>query len=132
MKTTNIILIAIAILVAALVAVGIYSFTNDGGEINVLNATLDNNTTDFIDIGTINANDTNETNDTANVTVVGDNSILDNATTSFGNNTTTYKVYVPQTDSYVPVIGEEFDEEVNRWYTYDADGVRYYNTRINH
>ena len=129
MKTTNIILIAIAILVAALVAVGIYTFTNDGGEINILNATLDNNTTDFIDIGTINANDTN---DTDNITVVGDNSILDNVTTSFGNNTTTYKVYVPQTDSYVPVIGEEFDEEVNRWYTYDADGVRYYNTRINH
>ncbi|WP_406534721.1 hypothetical protein [Methanobrevibacter sp.] len=132
MKTTNIILIAIAILVAALVAVGIYTFTNDGGEINVLNATLDNNTTDFIDIGTINANDTNDTNDTDNITVVGDNSILDNVTTNFGNNTTTYKVYVPQTDSYVPVIGEEFDEEVNRWYTYDADGVRYYNTRINH
>ena len=29
------------------------------------------------------------------------------------------------------VIGEKFDQEVNRWYTYDQDGVRYYNTRIN-
>ena len=26
---------------------------------------------------------------------------------------------------------EKYDEEVNRWYTYDEDGVRYYNTRIN-
>lgn len=124
MKTQNIILIAIAILVIALVAVGIYSFTNNGE--NPLNTTLDNNTTHFINIGTINANDTNNTN---NTTVVGDNSPRQNET---GNNTTVYKVYVPQTDSYVPVIGEKFDKEVNRWYTYDKDGVRYYNTRINH
>ena len=129
MKTTNIILIAIAILVIALVAVGVYTFTNNGGDINILNATLDNNTTDFIDIGTINANDTNDTN---NTTIIGDNSILENVTGQLGNNTTVYKVYVPQTDSYVPVIGEKFDDEVNRWYTYDAEGVRYYNTRINH
>ena len=129
MKTTNIILIAIAILVIALVAVGIYTFTNNGGDLNVLNATFDNNTTDFIDIGTINANDTNDTN---NTTIVGDNSILENVTGKLGNNTTVYKVYVPQTDSYVPVIGEKFDDEVNRWYTYDAEGVRYYKTRINH
>ena len=124
MKTQNIILIAIAILVIALVAVGIYSFTNNGE--NPLNTTLDNNTTHFINIGTINANDTNNTN---NTTVVGDNSPRQNET---GNNTTVYKVYVPQTDSYVPVIGEKFDKEVNRWYTYDKDGVRYDNTRINH
>lgn len=123
MKTQNIILIAIAILVIALVGVGIYSFTSGD---NVLNTTLNNNTTDFINIGTINANDTNNTN---NTTVVGDNSPRQNET---GNNTTVYKVYVPQTDSYVPVIGEKFDDEVNRWYTYDAEGVRYYNTRINH
>ena len=123
MKTQNIILIAIAILVIALVAVGIYSFTNHGE--NPLNTTLDNNTTHFINIGTINANDTNNTN---NTTVVGDNSPRQNDT----SNKTVYKVYVPQTDSYVPVIGEKFDDEVNRWYTYDAEGVRYYNTRINH
>ena len=117
MKTQNIILIAIAILVVALVAVGIYSITS--GE-NILNATVENNTTDFIDIDTMNITD--------NATmVIGDNSTRENDT---GNNTT-YKVYNPQSDSYVPVIGEKFDEEVNRWYTYDADGVRYYNTRIN-
>ena len=122
MKTQNIILIAIAILVVALVAIGVYSFTN-GGDLNPLNATLDNNTTKFIDIGTINANDTNNT-----TKVVGDNSPRNDSNAS----NTTYKVYVPQTDSYVTVIGEKFDEEVNRWYTYDSEGVRYYNTRINH
>ncbi|WP_405267841.1 hypothetical protein [Methanobrevibacter sp.] len=126
MKTTNIILIAIAILVIALVAVGVYTFTSHDGDLNLLNVTTeDNNTTDFIDIGTINANDTN------NTTVVGDNSPRENVTNNTGNNTT-YKVYDPQSDSYVPVIGEKYDDEVNRWYTYDADGVRYYNTRINH
>ena len=132
MKTTNIILIAIAILVIALVAVGIYSFTSNDGELNIANVTLDNNTTDFIDIGTINANDTNGTNTTNDTTVVGDNSPRDNITNDTAKNNGTYKVYVPQTDSYVEVIGEEFDSEVNRWYTYDAEGVRYYNTRINH
>ena len=117
MKTQNIILIAIAILVVALVAVGIYSITSGN---DILNATVENNTTDFIDIDTMNITD--------NATmVIGDNSTRENDT---GNNTT-YKVYNPQSDSYVPVIGEKFDEEVNRWYTYDADGVRYYNTRIN-
>lgn len=124
MKTKNMILVAIAILVIALVAVGIYSFTN--GE-TPLNATLDNNTTKFIDIGTINANDTNNTN---NTTVVGDNSPLN--LSELKNNNTTYKVYNPITDSYVDVIGEKYDKEVHRWYTYDSDGVRYYNTRINH
>ena len=122
MKTQNIILIAIAILVVALLAIGIYSFT-DGGEVNPLNATINNNTTKFIDIGTINENDTNNT-----TKVVGDNSPRNDSNASNG----TYKVYVPQTDSYVTVIGEKFDDEVNRWYTYDSEGVRYYNTRINH
>ena len=119
MKTKNIILIAIAILVVALLAVGIYSLTNGGSP---LNATLDNNTTKFINIGTINENDTN------NTTVVGDNSPLN---TTNQTNKTVAKVYNPQTDTYVPVIGEKFDSGVNRWYTYDEDGVRYYNTRIN-
>ena len=32
---------------------------------------------------------------------------------------------------FMTVIGEKYDDEVNRWYTYDEDGVRYYNTRIN-
>ena len=47
-------------------------------------------------------------------------------------NKTVAKVYNPQTDSYVEVIGEKYDKDVHRWYTYDKDGVRYYNTRINH
>ena len=64
-----------------------------------------------------------------NTTVVGDNSTRINETNKTNN--TTYKVYNPQSDSYVPVIGEKYDDEVNRWYTYDTDGVRYYNTRIN-
>ncbi len=129
MKTKNIILIAIAILVIALLAVGIYTFT-DSGNISIPNP-LDNNSTtkDFINIGTINADDIkNKTNDTVNV--VGDNSTFNN-TSNLTNNNTTYKVYNPQTDTYVPVIGEKFDSGVNRWYTYDEDGVRYYNTRIN-
>ena len=123
MKTKNIILIAIAILVIALVAVGLYSFYNGDADI-LSNATLpnplDNNTTeDVIDVDNV----TNTTNDT----VVGDNSPRENITI----NNTTYKVYNPQSDSYVAVIGEKYDDEVNRWYTYDEDGVRYYNTRIN-
>ena len=80
------------------------------------------NTTDVIDVD----NATNATNST-NGTVVGDNSPRTNMTI----NNNTYKVYNPQSDSYVAVIGEKYDDEVNRWYTYDEDGVRYYNTRIN-
>ncbi|WP_407391444.1 hypothetical protein [Methanobrevibacter sp.] len=125
METKNIILIAIAILVIALIAVGIYSVSNGTLDLNLNPA--ENNTTNFIDIGTINADDINDTN---NTTVVGDNSTL-NISSNLTNNNTPYKVYDPQSDSYVPVIGEKFDEEVNRWYTYDEDGVRYYNTRIN-
>ena len=123
MDTKNIILIAIAILIVALVGVGIYSFTTNT-PVKIADSTDNNTTTKFIDIGTINADDVN------NTTVVGDNSTL-NMTNNLTNNNTPYKVYNPQSDSYVPVIGEKFDEEVNRWYTYDEDGVRYYNTRIN-
>ena len=123
METKKIILIAIAILIVALVGVGIYSFTTNT-PVKIIDSTDNNTTTKFIDIGTINADDVN------NTTVVGDNSTL-NMTNNLTNNNTPYKVYNPQSDSYVPVIGEKFDEEVNRWYTYDEDGVRYYNTRIN-
>ena len=126
MKTTNIILIAIAILVIALVAVGLYSVYDGNTDIldnvNITNP-LDNNTTDVVDVD----NMTNMTNVTDSVVVVGDNSTRTDLTI----NNTTYKVYNPQSDSYVPVIGEKYDDEVNRWYTYDEDGVRYYNTRIN-
>lgn len=126
MENKNIILIAIAILVVALVAVGIYSLSNGNVALPTNNTGDNNTTTNFINIGTINADDLNNTTDK----VVGDNSTLNN-TGNMTNNNTPYKVYNPQTDSYVPVIGEKFDDEVNRWYTYDEDGVRYYNTRIN-
>lgn len=126
MQTKNIILIVIAILVIALVAIGAYTFTDGGTKLP--QATINNNTTSFINIGTINADDVNNTTD--NDTVVGDNTTL-NITGNLTNNNTPYKVYNPQSDSYVPVIGEKYDDEVNRWYTYDEDGVRYYNTRIN-
>ena len=62
----------------------------------------------------------------SNNTVVGDNSPRHDNNT----NNTTARVYNPQTDSYVTVVGEGYDVEVDRWYTYDTDGVRYYNTRI--
>lgn len=115
MENKNILLIAIAILVVALIAVGAYTMFN--GNDTHLNIT--DNTT---------ATDTN-TSVEENTTVVGDNSPHNDE--NLTNNNTTYKVYNPQSDSYVPVIGEKFDEEVNRWYTYDDQGVRYYNTRIN-
>ena len=69
-------------------------------------------------------------NNTNNTTIVGDNSVLNISALNKTNGT--YKIYDPQSDSYVTVIGEKFDNGVNRWYTYDKDGVRYYNTRINH
>ena len=74
----------------------------------------------------------------SNNTVVGDNSPRhDNNTNNttarvYNPQTDSYaaRVYNPQTDSYVTVVGEGYDVEVDRWYTYDTDGVRYYNTRI--
>jgi len=119
MERKNMILIALAVVIVILICVSGYVLTNNGVNsiTNITNATAaDNNTTEVIQV--------NDTVD--NATIVGDNS-PNNVT---GNNTT-YKVYNPQSDSYVEVIGEKFDDEVNRWYTYDTDGVRYYNTRIN-
>lgn len=122
METKNIILIAIAILIIALVAVGGYIITQDSqtGDIT-LNATDDavNNTTD--DVVMIDENGKSD-----NGTVVGDDSPRNDTNTT----NETYRVYNPQSDSYVTVIGEGYDAEVDRWYTYDTDGVRYYNTRI--
>ena len=69
-----------------------------------------------------------ENGNVTNDTVVGDNSKRNDTNTS----NSTYRVYNPQSDSYVTVIGEGYDDEVDRWYTYDTDGVRYYNTRIHH
>ena len=111
MDSKNIMLIAIVVLVVALAGVAAYIITTDSN--------ANTNTTTNQSVAS------NETN----VTIAGDNSTLENTTNETNQ---TYKVYNPQSDSYVEVIGEEFDEEVNRWYTYDTDGVRYYNTRINH
>ena len=121
MERKNILLIVIVVLVVAVLAVAAFSLSNPLKEVR--NAT-DNITSNFTtSIGDMKKN-VNNTNDT----VVGDNSKLDNNTINASNKT--YKVYNPQSDSYVDVIGEKFDDGVNRWYTYDKDGVRYYNTRI--
>ena len=124
MDNKKIILIAIAILVIALIAFGAFIATNNTHEpvknMTVANTTPENNTTDAIMI--------DEEGNVANDTVVGDNSPRNDTNTS----NETYRVYNPQSDSYVTVIGEGYDAEVDRWYTYDTDGVRYYNTRINH
>lgn len=122
MDNKNLILVAIVILVIALAAVAAYIYTTDSTPIDITNTA--NKT-----VPDKNVTVDEKVNET-NVTVVGDNSTRVNETQNSTNNTT-YKVYNPQTDSYVPVIGEKFDSEVNRWYTYDTEGVRYYNTRIN-
>lgn len=114
MDSKKLILVAIAVLVLILVAVSAYIYVSDSGNNN--NATNNNTTKVVIDV------DKNKNN----TTVVGDNSTRNET----NKTNATYKVYNPQSDSYVTVIGEKFDKEVNRWYTYDSDGVRYYNTRI--
>ncbi|WP_458402841.1 hypothetical protein [Methanobrevibacter sp.] len=118
MDNKKIILIAIVVLVIILAIFGAYIATKESGMAQIANKTS-NKTVINVDL----ANNT-----TGNSTVVGDNSTRVNET---ANNNTTHKVYNPQSDSYVDVIGEKFDSDVNRWYTYDTDGVRYYNTRIN-
>lgn len=120
MENKNIILVVVAVLVVAALAIGLYSVSNGNSP------DISNVTDSLSNITKNNATDTTVANNTTNKTV-GDNSTRLNTT----NNNTTYKVYNPQSDSYVEVIGEKFDDEVNRWYTYDTDGVRYYNTRIN-
>ena len=127
MEKNKIILIAIAVLVIALLAVGAYLVTTNSHNASVNNATVANDTSN-----NTTANDTNNVimidkeGKNSNNTVVGDNSPRHDNNT----NNTTARVYNPQTDSYVTVVGEGYDVEVDRWYTYDTDGVRYYNTRI--
>lgn len=127
MEKNKIILIAIAVLVIALLAVGAYIVTTNSHNASVNNATDANNTSN-----NTTANDTNNVimidkeGKDSNNTVVGDNSPRHDNNT----NNTTARIYNPQTDSYVTVVGEGYDVEVDRWYTYDTDGVRYYNTRI--
>ena len=121
MDKNKIVLIAIAILVIALLALGAYIITSNGDNASVndnvtINKSNNNSSVIMID----------ENGNVTNDTVVGDNSTRN--TTNDTNKT--YRIYDPQADSYVTVIGEAYDSEVDRWYTYDTDGVRYYNTRI--
>ena len=121
MDRNKIVLIAIAILVIVLLALGAYIITSNGGNGSVndnvtVNKSSNNSSIVMID----------EKGNVTNDTVVGDNSTRNSTNTT----NQTYRVYNPQTDSYVTVIGEAYDDEVDRWYTYDTDGVRYYNTRI--
>lgn len=125
MEKNNIILIAIGILVIALLAIGAYMVTTNSQD-SVNNVTVENNTTNTTVNDTNNVIMIDKDGKDSNNTVVGDNSPRNDNNT----NNTTARVYNPQTDSYVTVIGEGYDVEVDRWYTYDTDGVRYYNTRI--
>ena len=119
----KIILIAIAILLIVLIAVGAFIITSNGDNTSVNdNITIKNATNDTNKSAIMIDKDGNVENDT----VVGDNSPRNGTNTS----NETYRIYNPQTDSYVTVIGEAYDAEVDRWYTFDTDGVRYYNTRI--
>lgn len=125
MEKNNIILIAIAILVIALLAVGVYIITTNG-DTSVNNVTVENTTSNTSTNDTPDVIMIDKEGNVSNSTVVGDNSPRNDTNAS----NATYRVYNPQTDSYVTVIGEGYDVEVDRWYTYDTDGVRYYNTRI--
>lgn len=121
MDTNKILLAVIAILVIALIAAGAYIIATDNHKPVEVNATAENNTTDNTTNVIMIDKEENPTNDT-----VGDDSQRNDTNTS----NATYRVYNPQSNSYVTVIGEGYDTEVDRWYTYDTDGVRYYNTRI--
>lgn len=112
METKNILLIVIVILVVALIGLAAYIYMSDSTP--DVNTIAQNNTTNK----TVNTNK-------SDVIMIDDTPNANNTT-----NNTTYRVYNPQSDSYVTVIGEAYDDEVDRWYTYDTDGVRYYNTRI--
>ena len=124
MDRNKILLIIIAILVVILLALGAYiiASNSDNGSVND-NVTIQNKTDTHNNSSVIMIDkDGKAINDTA----------ADNKTAGNNTNATnqTYRVYNPQSDSYVTVIGEKYDAEVDRWYTYDTDGVRYYNTRI--
>ena len=128
MENKKILLIAIAILIIAVIGIAAYSTVNLQ---NNASNTTDNASSNVSNTGNIKNSTSNATqNNTNNTTIVGDNSVLNISALNKTNGT--YKIYDPQSDSYVTVIGEKFDNGVNRWYTYDKDGVRYYNTRINH
>ena len=123
MDKKNIILVAILVLVIVLLAFGIYLFTTNSHEPVNVNATVNNTTQNNTPSQAIMIDKEGKP---INDTVVGDDSPRNDTDTS----NETYRVYNPQSDSYVTVIGEGYDAEVDRWYTFDTDGVRYYNTRI--
>ena len=56
-------------------------------------------------------NATNKTDNTTDVVMLDKDGKVNNTTGNSSNKT-------------------RYDAEVDRWYTYDTDGVRYYNTRI--
>ena len=122
MDKNKIILAAIAILVIALIALGAYIIISNGDQASVNgNVTLQNKTDD---------NNTTVIMIDKNGNVTNDTDIGNNSANNTNDTNKTYRIYDPQSDSYVTVIGEAYDAEVDRWYTYDTDGVRYYNTRI--
>lgn len=121
MDNKNYILIGIVVLVIALIAVGAYISTNNDHK----NVNITSNTTDVNDTNTTDVIMIDKDGKVQNSSVVGDNSPRNDT----NKTNQTFRVYNPQTDSYVTVIGEGYDAEVDRWYTYDTDGVRYYNTR---
>ncbi|MBR4448499.1 hypothetical protein [Methanobrevibacter sp.] len=122
MDKNKIILAAIAILVIALIALGAYIIISNGDQASVNgNVTLQNKTDD---------NNTTVIMIDENGNVTNDTDIGNNSANNTNDTNKTYRIYDPQSDSYVTVIGEAYDAEVDRWYTYDTDGVRYYNTRI--
>ena len=122
MTTKEIILI---ILAGCIIAIGIYAGLTQ--ETQVENNTITNNTTNITNL-------TNETNDTDNEKTY-DNSYSSNTQSSKSSSNSQssseeYKVYNPQSMDYVNVKGEAYDSESGTWYTYDSNGMRYYNTRI--
>ena len=119
MEKKKILLIAIAILIIAVIGIAAYSGMNMQKNVS------DNAQSNSTNTGELKNNTTGNNN-----TTVGDNSVLNKSDLNKTNKT--YKIYDPQSDGYVTVVGEKFDNGVNRWYTYDKDGVRYYNTRISH
>lgn len=122
MDNKNIILAVIVVLIIVVIGIAAYSLSDQGQYVKNATDNLTKNTNNSLNI----------TKDTSNNNT--NNSTVGNQTNKTLNDTNktnkTYKVYDPQIDGYVDVIGEKYDTEFNKWYTYDADGVRYYNTRI--
>ena len=119
MEIRHILLIFIVILVIILGCLSAYILTENTSNINqnITQNTTQNSTTKVV---------SNTSTNGFKSEIRANKTIKTNTT-----NKTGYRVYNPQSDSYVSVVGEGYDHEFNRWYTFDSDGVRYYNTRIN-